>query len=116
MTDLICESMLLGVIGGLLGVLYNYSLGSGAIFGSIGQLLSKWSDNGGWLGWISNPLGACIYCSTTWITIFILILYWYSWDCLPDIPCIIICSLAALGVQHLIVRLCCLLESKAEEE
>lgn len=105
MIGLIYESILLGIVGGLIGVLYNYSLSNGAIFGKVGELLDKWSDKGGFIGWISNPLGACIYCSSTWITIFILILYWYSWSCLPDIPCIIICSLAALGVQHFIVRL-----------
>lgn len=115
MIELIYEFMLIGLIGGLVGILYNYSLSSGAIFGSIGQLLTKWSNKGGFIGWLSNPLGACVYCSSTWITIFILILYWSSWKCLPDIQYIIICSLAALGVQHPIIKILCLIDSKTEE-
>lgn len=116
MIELIYEFMLIGLIGGLMGVLYNYSLSSGTIFGSIGQLLTKWSDKGGWLGWISNPLGAHIYCSTTWITIILCIFDIIFYPIIPDLPGLIIAICAALGVQHLIIKIVCLIDSKIEEE
>nr|DAG91341.1 MAG TPA: Protein of unknown function (DUF1360) [Crassvirales sp.] len=35
------------------------------------------------LHFIAYPLGFCIYCSTFWITMLILILFLTSWDSLP---------------------------------
>lgn len=116
MADLIYESILLGIVGGLIGILYNYSLSNGAIFGKVGELLDKWSDKGGFIGWIANPLGACIYCSTTWITIFIMVLYWLSWDIAPKWENIIIGTLAAIGVQHVLLRLWCYTKNHVEEK
>lgn len=71
MIILILECMLLGIVAALTGVFYNYTLQAGSIFCKLGMILDDWSENeGGFKGWIANPLGACIYCSTTWITIF----------------------------------------------
>lgn len=106
MIILILECMLLGVVAALVGIFYNYTLQSGSIFCRIGIILDDWSENeGGFKGWIANPLGACIYCSTTWITIFIMALYWESWNEPPKWEDTIICTLAAIGVQHILVRL-----------
>ena len=66
MIILILECMLLGIVAALAGIFYNYTLQSGSIFCRIGIILDDWSENeGGFKGWIANPLGACIYCSTT---------------------------------------------------
>lgn len=59
------------------------------------------------LGWVAFLLGFCIYCSTTWIIIFICLLYLSSWEELPNWQDIIIGMVLALGVQHLIVASNC---------
>jgi hypothetical protein len=105
MIPLIIECMLLGIVAALIGIFYNYTLQSGSIFRKLGSLLDKWSEGNDFKAWISNSLGACIYCSTTWITIFIMISYWLSRDSCPDITTMVICTLAAIGVQHLIIRI-----------
>lgn len=106
MITLILECMLLGIVAALTGIFYNHTLQAGSIFCKLGVILDYWAENkGGFKGWIANPLGACIYCSTTWIAIILMTIYWWSWDILPDIPCIIICSLAAIGVQHVSVTI-----------
>lgn len=102
---LICECFLLGIVGALVGIFYNYTLQTGSIFCRLGIILGGWAvTEGGFKGWIANPLGACIYCSTTWITIFIMVIYWLSWDSCPDIGTMIICTLAAIGMQHILIR------------
>lgn len=107
MITLILECMLLGVVAALTGIFYNYTLQVGSIFCKLGVILDDWSENGdGFKGWIANVLGACIFCNTTWITIFIMAIYWLSWSNCPDIATIIICTLAAIGMQHLIIRVC----------
>lgn len=105
MTGLILESMLIGIVSAFVGIFYRYSLSYNAIFGRVGKFLDSLENKGGFKGWIANPLGACVYCSTTWIAIILMTIYWWSWDILPDIPCIIICSLAAIGVQHVSVTI-----------
>lgn len=107
MKELIGESMLLGIISCLLGILYNYSLQNNSVFGKFGSLLSRLSEKKGFLGWLSDPLGACIYCSTTWLTIIIMVIYWSSWECLPSWQDIVICTISAIGVQHILMRLWC---------
>ena len=116
MITLILECMLLGIVAALTGIFYNYTLQSGSIFCKLGSLLDKWSEGNGFKAWVSNPLGACIYCSTTWITIFIMILYWLSWDVLPKWENIIIGTLAAIGIQHVLLRLWCYIKNHTEEE
>ena len=106
MIVLILECMLLGIVAALTGIFYNSTLQTGSIFCKLGVILDDWAENeGGFKSWIANPLGACIYCSTTWITIFIMAIYWLSWSSCPDIATIVICTLAAIGVQHLIIRI-----------
>ena len=121
MVGLIYESILLGVVAWMIGLFYNYTLENNHIFGKIGAILNYWADlpdeivDAGFTpkpidkfkAWIANPLGACIYCSTTWITIFIMALYWLSWSGLPKWEDIIIGTLAAIGMQHVLLRLWC---------
>lgn len=102
----ILESMLLGIVAALTGIFYNYTLQTGSIFCKLGVILDDWAENeSGFKGWIANPLGACIYCSTTWITIFIMAIYWPSRSSCPDTGAIVICTLTAVGMQHLIIRI-----------
>lgn len=66
MIILILECMLLGIVAALTGIFYNYTLCNGSIFQKLDVVLVNWAENeGGFKGWIANPLGACIYCSTT---------------------------------------------------
>lgn len=53
--------------------------------------------------WLAYPLGYCIYCNTTIITIVLCILYLSSYEVLPTWQNIIIGVIAAIGVQHLVV-------------
>lgn len=112
MITLISECMLLGIVAALTGIFYNYTLQSGSIFCKLGSLLDKWSEGNGFKAWVSNPLGACIYCSTTWITILTMAIYWLSWDSCPNITTMVICTLAAIGVQHLVIRIFVELDNK----
>ena len=124
------ECMMLGFVSWLVGIFYNYTLENNHIFGKIGAVLNYWVDlpdeivDAGFYpkpidkfkAWIANPLGACIYCSTTWITIFIMILYWLSWSNSPKWEDIIIGTLAAIGMQHVLLRLWCYTKNHVEEK
>lgn len=106
MIILILECMLLGIVAALIGIFYNYTLQVGSIFQKLGVYLDDWARfEDGFKYWLANVLGACIYCNTTWITIFIMAIYWLSWSSCPDMATIIICTLAAIGMQHLIIRI-----------
>lgn len=75
---LMFEFMLLGVIGGLLGIFYRNCLKVKdmifyPLYSKVFVPMVK-SDNR-FLHFIAYPLGFCIYCSTFWITMFILILF-----------------------------------------
>jgi len=123
MIKFILEFMLLGLIGGLFGIFYRYSLKSqGGIFTSLYyKWLKPWAEctedivEAGFKpkawdkfkAWIARPLGYCIYCSTTWITFFLCALWLFNWESLPDWNLIVIGVLAATGVQHLIVAYAC---------
>ena len=109
--------ILLGIIGGLLGVFYrNCLVGEGMILNFMYYgWLKKWAE----VPWdniekgikstnieliksfVAYPLGYCIYCSTTWITIFLCIIYLsnvnYTWQE------IVIGLVTARGVQHILV-------------
>ena len=111
MIKIIVECILLGVISSFVGIFYNYSLQNNSIFGKFGSLLNKLSKKKGFLCWISNPLGACIYCSTTWITIFIVTIYWVSWEVMPKWEIVTIGILSAIGMQHIIIRIWCLIDN-----
>lgn len=125
---MIGEFLFIGLISGLLGLFYRNNLKEeNMIFFPIYTILSRWVDNAqfceDWpkeaeeegynlkiwaiLGWIAYPLGYCIYCSTTWISIFLYILYITSWAEAPSWHWIIIGLLTAIAVSHLIVVVAC---------
>lgn len=95
---LMFEFMLLGVIGGLLGIFY-------PLYSKVFVPMVKSGNR--FLHFIAYPLGFCIYCSTFWITMLILILFLTSWDSLPKWQDIVIGIIAAEGVAHLIVCISC---------
>lgn len=118
MADILFEFILIGLAGGLLGIFYRDCLKPrDMIFHKFySKVLKAWYKDSikedattleKFLGWIAFPLGFCIYCSTTWITIFICLLYLSSWQDLPGWQDIIIGMVMALGVQHLIVASAC---------
>lgn len=83
---LMFEFMLLGVIGGLLGIFYRNCLKvKDMIFYPLYSkvFVPMVKSGNGFLHFIAYPLGFCIYCSTFWITMLILILFLTSWDSLP---------------------------------
>ena len=113
MTTLLLEFILLGLAGGLLGIFYRDCLKpKDMIFHKLySKVFKAWVKKSKqedattfekFLGWIAFLLGFCTYCSTTWITIFISILYLSAWDSLPKWQDIVIGMTLALGVQHLI--------------
>lgn len=118
MIKLFIEFILLGIAGGLLGIFYRDCLKpEGMIFYKLYHKVFKvWVNKSKkekatrlnrFLGWIAYPLGYCIYCSTTWITILLCILYLSAWDSLPKWQDIVIGMTISLGVQHLIVASAC---------
>lgn len=119
MIELIFEFILVGLVGGLLGLFYRNCLKpQGMIFNFIYYgWLKPWAEctediiEAGFTpkawdkvkAWVAKPLGYCIYCNTTIITIILCILYLSSWEVLPAWQNIIIGVIAAIGVQHLVV-------------
>ena len=95
---LMFEFMLLGVIGGLLGIFY-------PLYSKVFVPMVKSGNR--FLHFIAYPSGFCIYCSTSWITMLILILFLTSWDSLPKWQDIVIGIIAAEGAAHLIVCISC---------
>lgn len=108
--QLMLEFMLIGFIGGLLGIFYrNYLKVENMIFNKLYTKVfvpMAESDNR-FLSFIAYPLGYCIYCSTTWITFFLCLLFLTSWDMLPKWQDIVIGVIAASGVQHIVVASAC---------
>lgn len=122
MNQFIFEFILIGIVGGLLGVFYRNCLKvEDMIFHWWYVILQKWVKEskayyrngvghrpnlfGKLMGFIAYPLGFCIYCSTTWITFFLCILWLINSESLPDWNLIVVGIVAATGVQHLVV--CC---------
>lgn len=125
---MITEFLFIGLITGLLGLFYRDCLkGKDMIFQPIYLVLKNWVDtaefcrdwykdaldegyNIQWrrfLGWIAYPLGYCIYCSTTWISIFTYIMYLSSWVVLPNWQWIVLGLITVMGVSHLTVLCAC---------
>lgn len=120
------EFALLGITGGLLGIFYRNCLKPrGMIFNwwyykvlkpwaeieddlheneTINMKPTKWQRV---LAFIAYPLGYCIYCSTTWITFFLCVIYLSGWESLPNWQTIVIGVLLATGIQHLIIVCSC---------
>lgn len=104
------EFMIIGLIGGLLGIFYRNCLKvEDMIFSPLyKKVLKPWAlSNNRFLSFIAYPLGFCIYCSTTWITFFLCLLFLTSWEVLPKWQDIVIGVIAASGVQHLVVCAAC---------
>lgn len=117
---MLLEFFIIGIIGGLLGIFYRNCLKvKNMIFNPIYKVLSKWVRDSRkelcykpsllakFKGFVAYPLGYCIYCSTTWITFFLFILYMSSWEVLPPWQDIVIGLIAASGTQHLVVCIAC---------
>lgn len=122
---LFVEFAILGIVGGLLGVFYRNCLKpEGMIFNWwYYKVLKPWVELKDDLeeagieheltffdklkAFVAMPLGYCIYCSTTWITFFIIALYLSTWEILPDWQMIVIGTLLSTGVQHIIVVCSC---------
>lgn len=118
MASLLFEFILIGLAGGLLGIFYRNCLKpKDMIFHKFySKVLKKWYkksiEEGAtsldrFKGWIAFPLGFCIYCSTTWITIILCFLYLTSWNYFPKWQNIVIGVVMALGVQHIIIVSTC---------
>lgn len=119
------EFILLGITGGLLGIFYRNCLKPrGMIFNWwYYKVLKPWAELEDDLDeqcvyyelsfmdkvrkFIAYPLGYCIYCSTTWITFFLCAIYLSGWEILPTWQTIVIGTLLATGVQHLIIVCSC---------
>lgn len=109
-TQLMFEFMLIGFIGGLLGIFYRNCLKvenmiSNKLYTKVFVPIANSGNR--FLSFIAYPLGFCIYCSTTWITFFLCILFLTSWEVLPKWQDIVIGVIAASGVQHLVVCAAC---------
>lgn len=125
LVTIMLEFILLGITGGLLGIFYRNCLKlRGMIFNWLYYgILKPWAEyyedmeergyiieksfGRSLLAFIAYPLGYCIYCSTTWITFFLCAIYLSSWESLPDWQTIVIGTLLATGVQHLIIVCSC---------
>ena len=119
MIKFILEFMLLGLIGGLFGIFYRYSLKSqGAVFSPLYyKWLKPWAEgcediiDAGFnpkLGdkvkaYVARFLGYCMYSSTLFITIIICVLYLSSWEDLSSSSSITIGIMSAISMQHLVV-------------
>lgn len=119
------EFILLGIAGGLSGIFYRNCLKPrGMIFNWLYYgILKPWAEyykdmeergyiikksfGRSLLAFIAYPLGYCIYCSTTWITFFLCLLFLTSWEMLPKWQDMAIGVIAASGVQHLVVCAAC---------
>ena len=122
MIESVFEFALLGLIGGLIGLFYRNCLkGENQIFNFIYyRWLKPWAEieDDLWCAgcidikpgkidrfkaWSAYPLGYCIYCNATVITIILCILYLSSWEELPAWQNIMIGVITAIGVQHSVV-------------
>lgn len=125
MVQLIFEFILLGIIGGLLGIFYmNCLKAEGMIFnGLYYRVLKPWAELEDDLEeqciyyqlsfadkirkWIAYPLGYCVYCSSTWITLILCGISLSAWEVLPKWQDITIGIIAAVAIQHLVVASIC---------
>lgn len=121
------DYVFIGIVGAFLGVFYRSCLKApNMIFNWWYEILDRWVVKrqkeelealmlkkspkfSVWaiLAWVAFPLGYCIYCSTTWITFFLCIIYLSAWSVLPCWQDIVIGVITASGVQHYIVATSC---------
>jgi hypothetical protein len=104
----------LGLIGGIFGIFFrNCMKVKHMIFNWWYKILKGWVDRKDeskfreFIAWISYPLGYCIYCSTTWITIFLCMIYLSKLEVLPEWQDLVILLISSMGIQHLVVSIAC---------
>ena len=110
MITFIFQFILLGVVGGLLGIFYRNCLKvKDMIFYPLYKkvLVPMAKSTNKFISFIAYPLGYCIYCSTTWITFFLCLLYITTLNTVPEWQYIVIGVIAASGAQHIIVSSAC---------
>ena len=110
MITFIFQFILLGVVGGLLGIFYRNCLKvKDMIFYPLYKkvLVPMAKSTNKFISFIAYPLGYCIYCSTTWITFFLCLLYITTLNTGPEWQYIVIGVIAASGAQHIIVSSAC---------
>ena len=110
MITFIFQFILLGVVGGLLGIFYRNCLKvKDIIFYPLYKkvLVPMAKSTNKFISFIAYPLGYCIYCSTTWITFFLCLLYITTLNTVPEWQYIVIGVIAASGAQHIIVSSAC---------
>ena len=110
MITFIFQFILLGVVGGLLGIFYRNCLKvKDMIFYPLYKkvLVPMAKSTNKFISFIAYPLGYCIYCSTTWITFFLCLLYITTLNTMPEWQYIVIGVIAASGAQHIIVSSAC---------
>ena len=106
MCDILSACLLIGFIGAVTGIFYNYLLQPQSLLSKLGAYLNDWATyENDFKEKAANILGACIYCNTTWITLVILFLFWTSYAILPKWEIILIGTLGAIGTQHICIRL-----------
>ena len=72
--------IVLGAVTASVGMFFQMTLRSGMIFNFYAKWLMKLSDKSKFWDYVSNPLGLCIKCNTTWIAIFVWLLsFEFSW-------------------------------------
>ena len=106
--------VILGVIGGIFGIFFRDCMKvKNMIFNRWYLILKGWVERKdesvimSLLSWIAYPLGYCIYCSTTWITIFLDLIYLSNVDVFPKWQGIVMIIVSSLGLQHLVVSIAC---------
>lgn len=125
---MIGEIIFIGLMAGLLGLFYRNCLKKkGMIFYPLYLRLSRWVDDAEFcrdypieaeeegydleysqfLGWIAYPLGYCIYCSTTWISILMFLIYMASYEVLFSWHWVLLGMLSVIGISHLVVLISC---------
>lgn len=125
---MIGEFLFIGLIAGLFGLFFRNCLkGENMIFEPYYLFLKNFVDQAEFcrefrtvaeeegmniklylfLGWLAYPLGYCIYCTTTWISIFLYILYISSWEVLPSWHWVVIGLITAMSISHLVVLSSC---------
>lgn len=106
MFKIIFECFLLGIVSAITGMWYTHMLSEDGILWYLGNNIRKWYFHSyGIKSTLPLLLGADKHCTSTLITIIMLIIYWSSWYVLPKIETIIICSFAAIGIQHVLIRI-----------
>ena len=105
---MILEGALIGVVGGLVGVFYRNCLKvKNMIFNPLYFGLRKLVNKGGFFKFISYPLGYCIYCSTTWITFLLCLIFITNMHTEASWQDLVLFISTSSAVQHIVVCISC---------